>query len=46
MWYLNQLIQEIYGNGSYRTTQELLGMSLIELSSSQSSIRSMGRKKY
>jgi CRISPR-associated protein Cst1 len=32
MWYLNQLIQEIYGNGSYRTTQELLGMSLIELS--------------
>jgi len=31
MWYLNQLIKELYEKGIYRNTQELLGMSLVEL---------------
>lgn len=31
MWHLNQLIKEIYEKGDYHNTQELLGMSLVEL---------------
>ena len=31
MWHLNQLIKEIYEKGDYHNTQELFGMSLIEL---------------